>query len=120
MAAFAYQYALASLWIDWGAVPAVLVGEGVGEFVAGVIGGVFSLADGVKMVMMRAQLLATDPAWASAANMFGNAHHDDRWESGLHSSKSASNHRADRSCAASRRRWTATAAARHGRACCDR
>ena len=40
--------------------------------------------------------------------------------SGLHSSKSASNHRADRSCAASRRRWTATAAARHGRACCDR
>ena len=70
-ALFAYQYALAQLWQSWGVSPAVVAGHGVGEFVAGVIAGIFSLADGLKMVMMRAQLLANDPTWAMGGNMFG-------------------------------------------------
>jgi acyl transferase domain-containing protein len=70
-ALFAYQYALAQLWLSWGVSPSVVAGHGVGEFVAGVIAGIFSLADGLKMVMMRAQLLGTDPTWAMGGQMFG-------------------------------------------------
>ncbi|MEL6903629.1 MAG: type I polyketide synthase, partial [Cyanobacteria bacterium J06606_4] len=41
---FAYEYALAQLWMAWGIEPAVLMGHSLGEYVAACIAGVFSLS----------------------------------------------------------------------------
>ncbi|NJK64638.1 MAG: type I polyketide synthase, partial [Synechococcaceae cyanobacterium SM2_3_1] len=53
-ALFALEYSLAHLWMSWGIQPEILMGSGVGEYVAATLAGVFSLADGLKLI--RAQL----------------------------------------------------------------
>jgi 3-oxoacyl-(acyl-carrier-protein) synthase/SAM-dependent methyltransferase/acyl carrier protein len=45
---FAVEYAVARLWQSWGIQPAALFGRGVGEYVAGCIGGAYSLAEGLQ------------------------------------------------------------------------
>jgi acyl transferase domain-containing protein len=47
---FAVEYALAQLWATWGIQPNLVVGMGVGEYVAACIAGVMSLADAIKLV----------------------------------------------------------------------
>lgn len=52
-ALFALEYALAQLWQSWGIQPTVVMGHGVGEYVAACIAGVFSLKDGLRLVCER-------------------------------------------------------------------
>ncbi|WP_405581209.1 beta-ketoacyl synthase N-terminal-like domain-containing protein [Streptomyces sp. NBC_01190] len=51
--AFAFGYALATLFRSWGIEPDALLGHGVGEYVAGCLAGVFSLQDAVALLHRR-------------------------------------------------------------------
>jgi malonyl CoA-acyl carrier protein transacylase len=56
---FAFEYALAELWRSWGIEPSVVLGHSLGEYVAAVIAGVFSVEDGLSLVCARARLMDT-------------------------------------------------------------
>ena len=47
---FVIEYALAQLWISWGISPAAMIGQGIGEYVAATIAGVFSLEDALTLL----------------------------------------------------------------------
>jgi acyl transferase domain-containing protein/acyl carrier protein len=49
-AVFALEYALAHLWMAWGIEPEAMIGDGVGEYVAACLAGVFSLEDAAALV----------------------------------------------------------------------
>ncbi|MFN6571983.1 SDR family NAD(P)-dependent oxidoreductase [Dendronalium sp. ChiSLP03b] len=49
-ALFIIEYALAQLWISWGISPQAMIGQGVGEYVAATLAGVFSLGDALALV----------------------------------------------------------------------
>jgi myxalamid-type polyketide synthase MxaB len=54
---FAFEYALAQLWLSWGLKPSVVMGHSVGEYVAACIAGVFSLKDALKLIAARGYLI---------------------------------------------------------------
>ncbi len=56
---FAFEYSLAALWRSWGILPEVVMGHGLGEYVAACIAGVFSLEDGLQLIAERARLMET-------------------------------------------------------------
>jgi non-ribosomal peptide synthase protein (TIGR01720 family) len=49
-ALFVIEYALAQLWMSWGISPQAMIGQGIGEYVAATIAGVFSLEDVLALV----------------------------------------------------------------------
>lgn len=66
-AIFAIEYALAQLWISMGVCPVTMIGHSVGEFTAAVIANVMSLADGLRLVARRGQLMQAQSAGAMLA-----------------------------------------------------
>jgi acyl transferase domain-containing protein/SAM-dependent methyltransferase len=72
-ALFAVQYALAELWTSWGVEPSVLLGHSVGEYVAACRAGVFSLADGMKLVAAQGQLTQRLPGEGMMAAVLADA-----------------------------------------------
>ena len=56
-ATFALGYALAELWQSWGIRPAAVLGHSVGEYVAACVAGVFSLEDGLTLIVARARAM---------------------------------------------------------------
>jgi len=63
-ALFCTEYALAQWWLQRGLQPSVLIGHSVGEFVAAVLAGVFSLNDAAALVALRGRLMQAQPAGA--------------------------------------------------------
>jgi acyl transferase domain-containing protein/acyl carrier protein len=51
------QYALFQLWKSWGIEPTVIMGYGIGEYVAACVAGVFSLEDALKLTVERERLM---------------------------------------------------------------
>ena len=64
---FLSSYAFAKLWRSWGVEPDSVIGSGVGEIVAGVIAGVISLGDAVRMVGERAKIIGESASGVGVA-----------------------------------------------------
>jgi acyl transferase domain-containing protein/SAM-dependent methyltransferase len=56
-ALFALEYALVQLWRSWGVLPSVVMGHSLGEYAAACAAGVFSVEDGLKLIVERARLI---------------------------------------------------------------
>ncbi|GJL53390.1 MAG: hypothetical protein NPIRA02_05220 [Nitrospirales bacterium] len=70
---FITSYALAKLWMHWGIHPEVMIGHSIGEFVAGCLGGVFSLKDVLAMVVARAREMQELPTGSMLSIRLGEA-----------------------------------------------
>ncbi|MDR0217663.1 MAG: acyltransferase domain-containing protein [Enterobacteriaceae bacterium] len=61
-ALFVVEYALSRLLLAWGIRPTACIGHSIGEYVAACLAGVFTLADALKIVVRRAELMDQMPA----------------------------------------------------------
>jgi acyl transferase domain-containing protein/acyl carrier protein len=66
IAVFAITYALAQLWRSWGIEPVAVLGEGLGEYGAACVAGLFSVEDGIKLLVERERSLRHDIALNTA------------------------------------------------------
>lgn len=61
-ALFVVGYALSQLWASWGVQPDLLLGHGAGEVLTAHLAGVVDLADGIRLITARGQLMQALPA----------------------------------------------------------
>jgi acyl transferase domain-containing protein/alpha-ketoglutarate-dependent taurine dioxygenase/acyl carrier protein len=61
---FTIEYALASLWMEWGVRPQAMIGHSLGEYVAACLAGVLSLEDALVLVAERARRIEELPGGA--------------------------------------------------------
>ncbi|WP_375770491.1 amino acid adenylation domain-containing protein [Archangium gephyra] len=66
-AVFAFEYALARLWMSWGIQPAAMIGHSLGEYVAACLAGVFTLEHALSLVCARGKLMQSLPPGAMTA-----------------------------------------------------
>ncbi|MDR0927074.1 MAG: acyltransferase domain-containing protein [Ignavibacteria bacterium] len=72
-AIFITSYALFCLLNSWGIEPKYLIGHSVGEYVAGVASGIFSLSDALRAVAYRSKLIQELPGGAMVAVLLTEA-----------------------------------------------
>ncbi len=70
---FAFEYAIAQLWIAWGICPSAVLGHSIGEYVAACIANVFSLEDALKLVAARGQLMQSLPGDGAMVSVMTDA-----------------------------------------------
>lgn len=68
-AIFAVSYAAARLWMEWGIAPQAMIGHSIGEYVAAVLAGVFTLEEAAWLVAERGALMAAQPPGSMLAVM---------------------------------------------------
>lgn len=61
VAMFAVEYCLAKQLMYWGITPKALLGHSIGEYVAACLADVFSLEDGLRLVLMRGRIIQSTP-----------------------------------------------------------
>ena len=71
-AIFALQYALTKLWQSWGIEPFAVLGHSLGEYAAACTAGVFSLEDGLKIIVARGRLMGSLPEGGQMAAVFAS------------------------------------------------
>ena len=71
-ALFAIEVATASLWQSFGLSPGAVIGHSLGEYAAACVAGVFTLADGLRLVAERARLTQSLPDGGAMAALFAS------------------------------------------------
>ena len=69
---FALEWSLAELWRSWGVEPAAVLGHSAGELAAACVAGVFSLEQGLDLVVERARLMEALPSFGAMASVFAD------------------------------------------------
>lgn len=69
---FSIEYALLKFWESIGVTPEVVLGHSLGEYAAAVAADILSLADAVKLVAVRGQLMDSAPGQGAMAAIFAN------------------------------------------------
>src|SRR5579862_267679 len=72
VALFAIEWALAQLWKSWGVEPAAILGHSVGEYVGVTVAGVYTLAEGLKLIALRGRLMSAAQGHGSMLAVIGD------------------------------------------------
>jgi len=66
-ALFVIEYALAQTWIERGVRPQIMLGHSLGEYVAAVLAGIFTLKDALHLLAVRGRLMQSLPGGSMLA-----------------------------------------------------
>src|SRR5579862_9892153 len=72
VALFAIEWALAQLWKSWGIEPSAILGHSVGEYVGVTFAGVYTLAEGLKLIALRGRLMSATQGHGSMLAVIGD------------------------------------------------